>query len=97
MREVAPPSGQLPPATVRLRSGEVVALPPFAEAASDAHLAAHPDDFVQGPLVREDGSLHSTHFEPVWEDGMFGRWALDDRVFAGAPFEIGMCGLGLFA
>src|SRR6185295_16796218 len=44
VREVAPPSGQLPPSTVRLRSGEEVALPPFAEAASDAHLAAHPDE-----------------------------------------------------
>ena len=44
MREVAPPSGQLPPATVRLASGEEVALPPFAEAASDRHLAAHPEE-----------------------------------------------------
>jgi hypothetical protein len=68
-----------------------------ALAAIDAHLAEHPDDFVQGPLVREDGTLHSTHFEPVWEAGMFGRWALDDRAFAGDPFEIDMCGLGLFA
>lgn len=74
-----------------------VLLVPGALAAIEAHLTAHPDDLVQGPLLYEDGTVHATHFEPVWEEGMWGRWALDDRVSAGTPFPIGMCGLGLFA
>jgi hypothetical protein len=53
MRQVAPPSGQLPPATVRLASGEQVALPPFAEAASDRHLATHAGELERyGPHAR---------------------------------------------
>lgn len=62
----------------------------------------HPDssDLIQGPLLGDglDGPTAS-HFEPVWGAGMYGRWALDERVIEpeGEPFEIGMQGLGLFA
>src|SRR5262249_3238072 len=40
-----------------------------------------------------------SHFEPVWSNGMFGRWACDDRAQdpTGPEFEIPMQGLGLFA
>ncbi len=62
----------------------------------------HPDsrDLIQGPLLgdRLDGPT-ATHFNPVWGAAMYGQWARDERVAepAGAPFEIGMQGLGLFA
>ena len=66
MREVAPPSGQLPPATVRLRSGEVVALPPFAEAASDAHLAAHPDELERYGEHARAWCVHDLQWLALW-------------------------------
>lgn len=70
-----------------------------ALAAIVAHLDDHPDDFVQGPLLREDGSVFATHFEAEWGEGMYGRWTVDDRGLdpAGPAFEIPMSGLGLFA
>jgi hypothetical protein len=57
-------------------------------------------DLLQGPLLgdRLDGPA-ATHFDPVWGEGMYGQWGLDQRI-AGpdrAPFEVRMQGLGLFA
>jgi hypothetical protein len=56
-------------------------------------------DLLQGPLLGDDLKALSTHFEPKWRDGMFGHWALDERGCDpdGAPFEIPMQGLGVFA
>jgi hypothetical protein len=76
-----------------------VLLRPGALARVVAHLDTHPDDFVHGPLLNEDGSVHATHFEPVWQDGMFGFWdgdVRDDDPTAPA-FEIEMSGLAAFA
>ena len=74
-----------------------VLLVPGALAALVAHLEEHPADLVQGPLLFEDGSVHASHFAPVWQAGMFGRWALDERVHGSEPFDIPMSGLGVFA
>lgn len=56
-------------------------------------------DLLQGPLVYDDGTLVSTHFEPVWREQMWGVWATDPRGEDpdGEPFEIGMQGLGAFS
>jgi Glycosyl transferase family 2 len=56
-------------------------------------------DLLQGPLIYDDLTNYSTHFEPRWQAGMYGVW---DTNPAGAeadqpPFEIPMQGLGLFA
>lgn len=58
-----------------------------------------PRDLLQGPLLRDDLTSISTHFAPEWREGMFGTWATDPRGCDpdGAPFEIPMQGLGLFA
>ncbi len=54
-------------------------------------------DLLQGPLVYDDLNSISTHFEPVWNNGMFGVWGTDDRGRQpdAEPFEIPMQGLGL--
>ena len=56
-------------------------------------------DLLQGPLLGDDLKALSTHFEPKWRDGMFGSWAFDERGRDpdGAPFEVPMQGLGVFA
>jgi hypothetical protein len=56
-------------------------------------------DLFQGPLVSEGLKPYATHFEPVWSDGMYGRWGFDVRAENpdAAPFEIPMQGLGIFA
>lgn len=56
-------------------------------------------DLLQGPLVYDDGTMVSTHFDPVWREQMWGIWATDPRGLdpAGAPFEIPMQGLGAFS
>lgn len=65
------------------------------------YLAAHPNspDFIQGPLLADDGHSLSSHFKPGWGAGMYGSWALDPRaVDANGPaFDIPMQGLGVFA
>lgn len=62
---------------------------------------ANPDcpDLLQGPLVGAGGGEPLTHWDPVWSHGMFGTWGTPDPRGAdpdGAPFEIGMQGLGVF-
>ena len=58
-------------------------------------------DFVQGAILWDNLAVGASHFEPIWgEDGMYGKWALDDRCLPGAlsePFDIPGMGLGLFA
>ena len=65
------------------------------------YLEAHKDtsDLVQGPLVYDDLTSISTHFDPNWRGGMYGTWACDERGKDpdGPPFEIPMQGMGLFA
>lgn len=56
-------------------------------------------DLVQGPLVYDDLTRISTHWEADWRGGMLGTWATDPRGEApdAAPFEIPLQGLGVFA
>jgi hypothetical protein len=78
-----------------------VLFPPGVLARLMAVLKAHPDtgDLWQGPLLCDDLEGFSSHFNPVWSEGMFGQWAPDERAAdVNAPaFEIGMQGLGVFA
>ena len=57
------------------------------------------NDLWQGPLLGDDLKGLSSHFSPVWADGMPGQWAADERAadIDAPPFEIGMQGLGVFA
>lgn len=56
-------------------------------------------NLLQGPLIYNDLTSISTHFEPVWRRKMWGIWATDKRGLDSAtePFEIPMQGLGVFA
>ena len=57
-------------------------------------------DIVQGPLVYDhlNHGAASTHFQPGWGSGMYGKWATDrENLKKGEPFEIPMQGLGLFS
>ena len=55
-------------------------------------------DIIQGPLMYDNFNNFSTHFNPEWRDQMFGTWATDDEALAkGEPFQIPMCGLGIFS
>lgn len=56
-------------------------------------------DLLQGPLLHDDLVGISTHFNPVWNDHMWGTWGNDFRGNDphGEPFEIPMQGLGLFS
>ena len=66
MRELAPPSGQMPPATVQLASGEEVALPPFAEAACARHLAAHPEEVERYGEHTRTWCVHDLQWLALW-------------------------------
>ena len=66
MTEVAPPSGQLPPADLRLTAGDVVALAPPAKAACDRHLRAHPEELERyGPHART-WCVHDLQWLLLW-------------------------------
>jgi hypothetical protein len=56
-------------------------------------------DLVQEPLLYDDLHKSATHFEPRWNAGMYGVWAMDPRGAdsEASAFEISMQGLGLFA
>ncbi|WP_167768671.1 glycosyltransferase [Nocardia sp. CS682] len=80
-----------------------VLLEPGALARLLDFIDAHPDcdDLLHGPLIDRDMIRLASHSDPVWAEGMFGRFSVvtDPRAadLDGAPFEIGMHGMGLFA
>ena len=78
-----------------------IQLAPGALAALLDYIDEHPDsgDLLQGPLVSADGRKVSTHWEPRWQQLMYGAWGTDPRGTdpTAPPFEIDMQGLGLFA
>lgn len=78
-----------------------VLLDPGAIARLKEYFRRHPDsaDLLQGPLLYDDGQMISTHFDPVWQDQMWGVWATDPRGEEpnGEPFEIPMQGMGVFS
>lgn len=57
------------------------------------------NDLLQGPMIHDDLKTVSTHFEPVWQGGMYGIWGHDEQAdnVEGAGFDIVMQGLGFFA
>lgn len=57
------------------------------------------NDLLQGPMMHDDIVGMYTHFTPVWSSQMFGVWDTDARgkKESNEPFEIPMCGLGLFS
>ncbi len=79
-----------------------VLLKPGSIAALLAYFDDHPDsrDVLQGPLIWDElGSVMSSHFREEWNGPMYGVWELDSRATdpSGAPFDIPMQGLGMFA
>jgi hypothetical protein len=66
VRELAPPSGELPPQQVRLRAGDVVALAPWAAAAGDRHLVAHPDELERYGAHARDWCVHDLQWLGLW-------------------------------
>ena len=56
-------------------------------------------DLFHGPIFYDDLETYSTHMEPVWNAGFYGTWGIDKRGanINGAPFEIPLQGMGLFA
>lgn len=56
-------------------------------------------DLFQGPLVSDSLTPYATHFDPIWSQGMYGKWGFDERAADpdAPPFEIPMQGLGVFA
>lgn len=56
-------------------------------------------DLLQGPLLYDNLKSISTHFEPFWQDKMWGIWSVGDQGLQpqDPPFEIPMQGLGLFS
>lgn len=61
---------------------------------------ANPDtkNWITGPLWHDDLKTVSTHFEPKWNDTMYGVWGNDTEAYnKGEPFEIPMMGCGLFS
>lgn len=53
-------------------------------------------DIIQGPLLYDDQTYTSTHFDPIWNCSMYGVWGTDARIKNDLAFEIPMQGLGLF-
>lgn len=56
-------------------------------------------DLLQGPLVYDNLTGVSTHFDLVWRSNMWGVWGNDERGENpdGDPFEIPAQGLGIFS
>jgi len=77
---------------VQFAPGALARLVKFLKGQPDAN------DLWQGPLLSDDLRGLSSHFNPIWSEGMYGQWAYDERAadIDGAPFEIGMQGLGVF-
>ncbi len=63
--------------------------------------ARHPQscDLLTGPLLSDSGKLVATHQDPVWRNGAWGVWSIDDRGRdpGHEPFEVWQQGLGLFS
>lgn len=68
-----------------------------------AYYDAHPDtqDLLQGPLQYDELEERTiaTHWVPRWQQDMYGVWERESRGVDrdAEPFEIPMCGLGLFS
>lgn len=55
-------------------------------------------NLIQGPLLYDNLTNISTHFDPVWRGDMYGIWATNMEEYnKGLPFEIPMQGMGLLS
>lgn len=66
MKELAAPSGQLPPQQVALRTGEVVELAAWAARAAGRHLAAHPEELERYGVHVADWCAHDLQWLGMW-------------------------------
>jgi glycosyltransferase involved in cell wall biosynthesis len=55
------------------------------------------NDFVQGPILFNNGHDYSTHWIPTWSKGMWGRWSPVVDILPRNPFPIWATGAGFFA
>jgi len=78
---------------VLLAPGSLRRLIDFMDSGADA------GNLLQGPMLYDNLTVGATHMEPVWRDGMWGTWAIDQRGIdpLAEPFEIPAMGMGLFA
>ncbi len=74
---------------------------PGAIARLRQYFADHPatQDLLQGPLLYDDLTSISTHFNPEWRSQMWGTWGADPRGHdaEGEAFDIPSQGLGVFS
>ncbi|MFT4037319.1 MAG: glycosyltransferase [Thermomicrobiales bacterium] len=74
---------------------------PGAIARLRQYYADHPvtPDLLQGPLLYDNLTSISTHFDLVWRGQMWGTWGTDPRGLdpEGEPFDIPSQGLGIFS
>ena len=74
---------------------------PGSLAALLGYLEANPGtrNLLQGPMVSDDLTSISTHWDPKWSGGMCGTWGEDKRGAdpSAPPFAIPLHGLGMFA
>lgn len=55
-------------------------------------------DIISGPLCDDNFNAYGTHFNPIWDHWMYGKWGFDKEKFEkNEPFEIPMMGLGVFS
>jgi glycosyltransferase involved in cell wall biosynthesis len=54
------------------------------------------NDFVQGPILFNNSIDYSTHWEPVWSKGMWGKWAPVVQSLPEELFDIWATGAGFF-
>jgi hypothetical protein len=66
VRRPAPAPGEAPPSHVRLRGGGTIVLGPFAEAASDRHLAAHPAELDRYGSGARDWCVNDLRWLLLW-------------------------------
>lgn len=78
---------------VMLEPGSLKKLIDFYDAGLDNN------NLLQGPLIYDDLSNVSTHFDLKWSSHMWGTWGTDDRGkdINSVPFEIPAQGMGLFS
>ena len=55
-------------------------------------------DLLQGPMLYDNLISVSTHMDPVWREGMYGVWGVNEAGLNpnAPPFDIPMHGLGLY-
>ena len=64
------------------------------------YYAKNPDckNLVQGPMLYDNITACSTHFNPTWGGDMYGQWGCDkESLEKNEPFSIPMHGLGVFS